>query len=274
MSAIQTTASTDTSHSTPRCNRSISANHPADNRPAPSTVDHTRPMLARPRSAAATTTASPHQTAQAIRATTASVASGSRLFKNEVPMRAAAYAAAAAADPEAPNPASRSHSYSPIDTSSAHSPSRALADQAPAAPSTASRITAVITRWRSMAGLSRSARLGYDAAEPSLATGEPFEGGIQFAGIEIRPQYIGEVQLGVGELPKQKIADSALSAGADQQIGVGPECQRQLLRKSRLVDRRDLAFPCRLSLQAQRRLNDVPASAVAGANGQIQPLVV
>src|SRR5688572_1190661 len=34
-------------------------------------------------------------------------------------------------------------------------------------------------------------------------------------GIEIRPQRFGEIELGVGELPQQKVADALLAARAD-----------------------------------------------------------
>src|SRR3979409_2379297 len=41
---------------------------------------------------------------------------------------------------------------------------------------------------------------------------------IQRDGVEIRPQHVGEIKLGVGELPKQKIGDSLLAAGADEKV--------------------------------------------------------
>ena len=38
---------------------------------------------------------------------------------------------------------------------------------------------------------------------------------------EVRPQRVGDPDLGVGDLPEQEVADAHLAAGADQQIGIG-----------------------------------------------------
>src|SRR5690242_4630047 len=37
---------------------------------------------------------------------------------------------------------------------------------------------------------------------------------------EVRPQHVGEMQLGVGGLPQQVVRDPLLARGPDQQIGV------------------------------------------------------
>ena len=45
-----------------------------------------------------------------------------------------------------------------------------------------------------------------------------------------------EIQLRIGKIPQQEIADPLLAARADQQIGIGNAGQRQPLRNLRLVD--------------------------------------
>src|SRR5437588_7977990 len=42
----------------------------------------------------------------------------------------------------------------------------------------------------------------------------------QVAAPEIGPQYLGHVNLRVGNLPEQKVRDAKLAAGANQQIGM------------------------------------------------------
>src|ERR1700690_3905963 len=44
---------------------------------------------------------------------------------------------------------------------------------------------------------------------------------VQAGSIKIRPQCVGKVQLGIGQLPEQKIANAFFSSGADEKIGFG-----------------------------------------------------
>src|SRR3989304_145973 len=57
-----------------------------------------------------------------------------------------------------------------------------------------------------------------DAPEAPLARTVGSERGFERGGVEIRPQRIGEMQLGIGKLPEQKIAHAPLAAGADEQV--------------------------------------------------------
>jgi hypothetical protein len=62
---------------------------------------------------------------------------------------------------------------------------------------------------------------GVDPAEAALAALVVEQGRQQGRLIEIGPEHIGDVQLGVGQLPEQEVADPLLTAGADQQVGIG-----------------------------------------------------
>ena len=89
---------------------------------------------------------------------------------------------------------------------------------------------------------------------------------IQRVGIEIGPERIGEIQLGIGELPHQEVADALLTAGTDEQI----RFRRVRHRKMGF----EIGFPergCQLGLFGQQRmgcLQDVPAATVVRANCQ------
>src|SRR5579883_1592548 len=64
-------------------------------------------------------------------------------------------------------------------------------------------------------------RLRY-AAEAALAGAELAHGGGEIGGAEIGPHGPGENQFRVRTLPQQKIAETALAAGADQQVDGRP----------------------------------------------------
>ena len=53
-----------------------------------------------------------------------------------------------------------------------------------------------------------------------ITTGKHLNGGREIGPGELRPQDVGEVELGVGRLPKQEVTQSLFSAGADEQIHV------------------------------------------------------
>jgi hypothetical protein len=38
--------------------------------------------------------------------------------------------------------------------------------------------------------------------------------------VEIRPQLLGEIELRIGQIPQQEIADALLTPGADEQIRI------------------------------------------------------
>src|ERR1017187_7845679 len=56
------------------------------------------------------------------------------------------------------------------------------------------------------------------ATFPALKVSDGFE---QMDAAEIRPQPLGDKDLGVGDLPQQIVGNSHLSGGPDQQVGVG-----------------------------------------------------
>src|SRR5947209_873399 len=60
-----------------------------------------------------------------------------------------------------------------------------------------------------------------DAAEASLASAKLCNRLVKFLGAEFRPHARSEDQLGVGALPKEKIAESLFAARADEQIHIG-----------------------------------------------------
>ena len=60
-----------------------------------------------------------------------------------------------------------------------------------------------------------------DAAVAALALLIGEHGLEQVPAAEVGPQRVGDVDLGVGDLPQQVVADAHLAARADQQIGIG-----------------------------------------------------
>src|SRR5690349_10929155 len=75
-----------------------------------------------------------------------------------------------------------------------------------------------------------------DAAVPPLALLERQHGFEQVTTAEIRPQRLGHVDFGVGNLPEQVVADAHLAAGADQQIWIRLPCGVEKAGESRLVE--------------------------------------
>src|SRR5690348_5689193 len=59
------------------------------------------------------------------------------------------------------------------------------------------------------------------APEAALAPGVRRYRGRQRARVEIGPQQVGVIKLGVGELPQQEVGDPLLAARADEQVGLG-----------------------------------------------------
>src|SRR5882762_9049827 len=60
---------------------------------------------------------------------------------------------------------------------------------------------------------------------------------VERRGIEVWPQRVGEIELRIGQLPEQKIADALLPSGADEQVRLGRIAHRQVGRELRLVER-------------------------------------
>src|SRR5437762_3452236 len=78
--------------------------------------------------------------------------------------------------------------------------------------------------------------------------------------VEIRPKQIGEIELGVYELPKQEVGDALLPAGTNEQIRLRSVCHREV-RLQRLGSEPTR----RLGMRAEKAiggLRDVPPTAV------------
>src|SRR2546421_5041762 len=86
---------------------------------------------------------------------------------------------------------------------------------APTAPAMAGTATAIRTsRLRDMSG-----RDPAESPLPPLILEDSLE---QVASGDVGPQDGGDVELGVGELPQQKVREPALTGGANQQVRVAP----------------------------------------------------
>ena len=75
------------------------------------------------------------------------------------------------------------------------------------------------------AALSRSGAGAHDLgacfAETTLPLPVFINGLHEFRFLEIRPQDLREIELGVGRLPQKKIAQTAFAAGPDEQVRIG-----------------------------------------------------
>src|SRR5437879_974101 len=107
-----------------------------------------------------------------------------------------------------PVPSTPSTASSPAST---HPPTQS----APTAPAMAGTATAIRTsRLRDMSG-----RDPAESPLPPLILEDSLE---QVASGDVGPQDRGDVELGVGELPQQKVREPALTGGANQQVRVAP----------------------------------------------------
>src|SRR5712692_3021855 len=103
--------------------------------------------------------------------------------------------------------------------------------------------------------------------EAALALAIPRDRRIELPGVEIRPQRRGEVQLGVSKLPEQEIADALLATGANEQIRFGRVVGSELLLGVSLGRQRAAAR------QLQQSLQQIPAAAIIGGNGESEPRI-
>ncbi len=82
---------------------------------------------------------------------------------------------------------------------------------------------------------------------------------------EVRPEQVGEIQLGIGQLPEQEVADAVLATGTDTQVR-----QRQVARGQTGLQQigcdvfRTQVSGLDLSRQSLRCLRDIPLTAVIG----------
>src|SRR5258708_27584066 len=100
-------------------------------------------------------------------------------------------------------------------------------------------------------------------AEATLALTEVVECALQQRRRKFRPERVGKIELGIGEIPQQKVADALFAARADQQVRIrnSGQCQPRtdvLLRylPRRQFTRRDIPG------QGPAALRDVPTPAV------------
>src|SRR5690606_32816124 len=61
-------------------------------------------------------------------------------------------------------------------------------------------------------------------------------GQLELGIVELRPVAVAEVQLSVGKLPQQEVADATLATGADAQVGHGRITQADVLLHQLDVD--------------------------------------
>src|SRR5688572_23504567 len=169
-------------------------------------------------------------------------------------------------------PMNAAHSQAPISTRTVTSQMVAIGGRPSITPSsTATSTIAVSTRCLSTRGLLRLlAHLFARQAEAALASAECGERSLEVRLVEIRPQHIADVDLGIGEIPQQEIADAMIAAGADEQVRIRHVAEAEFFREARLVDGVDTdGAACDFRGQLARRLQDVPASAVT--HGHLQP---
>ncbi|MNH09764.1 hypothetical protein D3C79_692250 [compost metagenome] len=86
---------------------------------------------------------------------------------------------------------------------------------------------------------------------------------------EVRPEQVGEVQLGVGQLPQQEVADAVLATGTDAQIGQRQVtcCQAGLQQLGGDVVRTQVAG-LNFARQALGGLSDIPLATIIGSDLQ------
>src|SRR6185436_20607175 len=89
------------------------------------------------------------------------------------------------------------------------------------------------------------------AAKATLAVAIGFDRAIQGLRIEVGPEFVGKIELGVSKLPEQEITDALLAAGADEKI------------RFRSIVHREIRGQVRFAIAA-RRLGHVARHAVDG----------
>src|SRR5260221_456893 len=108
------------------------------------------------------------------------------------------------------------------------------------------------------------------AAEAALAAAVRIDRLIQRRGVEVRPKLVGEIELGVRELPQQEVADPLLAAGADEQIRLRRVAHREIRGEVLFAN---FIFQIIIFYKKIQRLHDVPTAAVVGGDGKRQPAI-
>jgi len=128
-------------------------------------------------------------------------------------------------------------------------------------------------RKLSLTGVGGAARR-HDLTEAPLAASEVGQCLLEIGQGELRPQARAEMQLRISQIPQQKIADALLPARADEQIRLRQPGERELGSEILLGD--VLGAHAAAGAVARcflRRLDDVPAAAVAHRHLELQPRV-
>ena len=101
-------------------------------------------------------------------------------------------------------------------------------------------------------------------AETALATLVGKEGIVEILVTEIGPELLAEIELGIGHLPKEEIADTEFATSADEQVGIGVVLGNKIVAKSVLGDVGGLeGAVLRFTTDGAESLGGFPAGAVA-----------
>ena len=92
--------------------------------------------------------------------------------------------------------------------------------------------------------------------------------------IEIGPAEISDMNLGIGQLPEQEIADPLLAAGPNQQIRIRLACSEQLCCQGILIDLRWLQLsPSNAFRQSLAGTHQLTTTSVIGADVEVLSLI-
>ncbi|SPE56269.1 hypothetical protein SBV1_2320021 [Verrucomicrobia bacterium] len=101
-----------------------------------------------------------------------------------------------------------------------------------------------------------------------------FQGGIELGFAEVRPERGGDHQLGVRNLPEEEVADSHLTAGADEHVRVRKVSRVEMLAKNFLGDVRGVEFAVAdLLSEAAHGVHNFGASPIAERHDQSEPII-
>src|SRR6056297_1387616 len=162
-------------------------------------------------------------------------------------------------------PASRAFSQPPATSSSSARTTlnQVVGSKSSAASTSAASTTEVITRDLSMLFVLALGK----ASEAPLALPEVAQRRVQVGFGKVRPEGVAEMKFGVGKVPQQVIGQTALTAGADEQVGFRLPGKLQRVAECGLVDRVRIEFaPARLLGELARSRHDIVSPTVAGGN--------
>src|SRR6056297_9323 len=114
-----------------------------------------------------------------------------------------------------------------------------------------------------------------ETAEPARPLGEILQCTIEIGVIEVRPERVAEMQLGIGKVPRQEVRQAFFAAGPDEQVGGRLAGQRHVVGQPLFVDVLGLKFVAPDSFgQRAGRVGQVGLATVIGRDVQLEPLVV